>query len=358
MKLIIQPDDGVEPLLSLIKGAKKRVDMTVFRFDRSDLERSLKSAIDRGVKVDALIAYANRGGEKSLRRLELRFLDEGMTVARTSNDLIRYHNKVMIIDSQVLVVLSFNFTHLDIDRSRGFGVITKNKKWVAEASRLLDADAKRTPYKCDSDTFVVSPANARKVLGNFLKKARKQLLIYDPKISDREMLHILKEREKAGVEIRVIGQTKASLPVRRLHNMRLHTRTIIRDGAQAFIGSQSLRGNELDARREVGLIVQEAKIVSKLMATFESDWKTGVAQTAKVRAAVPEDAETPKVDTEKAMKVLAKELHPIATTVKKAVEKVVTETGEEILRDEEIKETVKKVVKKVVKQAVKEAVQA
>ncbi len=358
MKLIIQPDDGIEPLLSLIKGAKKRVDLTVFRFDRLDLERALRTAIDRGVKVNALIAYANRGGEKSLRKLELRFLEAGMTVARTANDLIRYHNKVMVIDSRILAVLSFNFTRLDIDRSRGFGVITKNKKWVAEASKLLDADGKRTPYKCDSDTFVVSPANARKVLGNFLKKAKKQLLIYDPKISDREMLRILKEREKAGIEIRVIGQTKASLPVRRLHNMRLHTRTIIRDGAQAFIGSQSLRGNELDARREVGLIVQEAKIVNKLMATFESDWKSGVAQTAKVRAAVPEDAETPKVDTERAMKVLVKELNPIATTVKRAVEKVVTETGEEILRDEEIKETVKKVVKKVVKQAVKEAVQA
>src|ERR1700693_6508625 len=123
-------------------------------------------------------------------------------------------------------------------------------------------------------------------------------------------------------------------------------------------GSQSLRANELDARREVGLIVHEAKIVNRLMATFESDWKSGVAQTAKVRAGVPKDAEPPKVDTEKAMKVLAKELHPIATTVKKAVEKVVTETGEQILRVGEIKETVKKVVKKVVKQAVREAVQA
>ncbi len=39
MKLIIQPEDGVEPLLSLIKGAKKRLDLTVFRFDRSDLEK-------------------------------------------------------------------------------------------------------------------------------------------------------------------------------------------------------------------------------------------------------------------------------------------------------------------------------
>ena len=136
----------------------------------------------------------------------------------------------------------------------------------------------------------------------------------------------------------------------------MHTRTIVRDGAQAFIGSQSLRGNELDARREVGLIVREAKIVNKLKATFESDWKSGVTQNVKVRAGVPKDAETPKVDTEKAMKILAKELHPIATTVKKAMERVVNETGEEILRDEEIKETVKKAVKKVVKQAVKEAV--
>jgi topoisomerase IA-like protein len=118
-----------------------------------------------------------------------------------------------------------------------------------------------------------------------------------------------------------------------------------------------LRANELDARREVGLIVHEAKIVNKLMATFESDWKSGVAQSAKVRAGVPKDAEPSKVDTEKAMKVLAKELHPIAT-VKKAVEKVVTETGEEILREGEIKATVKKVVKTVVKQAVKVAVQA
>ena len=121
-----------------------------------------------------------------------------------------------------------------------------------------------------------------------------------------------------------------------------------------------MRGRELDTRREVGLFVHEAKIAHKLMATFESDWKSGVAQRSKVRTDVPKnsakEAEPSKIDTEKVMKVLAKELHPIATTVKKAVEKVVTETAEEILRDEEIKETVKKVVKKVVKQAVREAV--
>ena len=63
--------------LSLIKGAKKRVGLTVFRFDRLDLKRALRTAIDRGVKVNALIAYANRGGEKSLRKLELHFWKRG-----------------------------------------------------------------------------------------------------------------------------------------------------------------------------------------------------------------------------------------------------------------------------------------
>jgi hypothetical protein len=117
-----------------------------------------------------------------------------------------------------------------------------------------------------------------------------------------------------------------------------------------------LRAHELDLRREVGLIVRDTKIVNKLMATFESDWKSGVSQKAEVPR--PKEAKPPKVDTEKAMKVLMKELDPIADTVKKAVEKVVVQTGEEILEEGKIKETVKKVLKKVVKQAVNDAVQA
>ena len=34
--------------------------------------------------------------------------------------------------------------------------------------------------------------------------------------------------------------------------VRLHVRAIIRDGTRAFVGSQSLRKEELDSRREVG----------------------------------------------------------------------------------------------------------
>jgi len=41
-------------------------------------------------------------------------------------------------------VLSFNFTHLDIDKSRGFGIVTTYPNWVREAVRLFRADCART----------------------------------------------------------------------------------------------------------------------------------------------------------------------------------------------------------------------
>jgi cardiolipin synthase len=368
VKLIIEPADGVGPLLAAVKSAKKSVEIAIFRFDRKDIETALKAAAARGVKVTALIAFANRGGERVLRKLEMRCLDAGIIVARTSNDLIRYHDKYVLIDRRVLCVLSFNFTHLDIDHSRGFGIVTSRADWVREAARMFRADCTRTKYAPKAETFVVSPPNARTALDTFLKRAKTQLLIYDPKISDKQMLRTLQIRAKAGVEIKVIGSVAGHPPfdVKKLAGMRLHTRTIIRDRRQAFVGSQSLRTAELDSRRELGLIVQDAKVVKTLIETFEADWARTDTKKASARLQEPDaltDApgdDRPAVSdkqVEQAVQIFTKELDPIAVSVKKAVRQAVAKAGEDVLHDKDVKDTMKKVVKKAVKEAVKEAVQ-
>lgn len=364
MKLIIEPTDSVAPLLSAIKSAKKSIEIAIFRFDRKDVEMALKAAADRGVKVSVLIAFSNRGGEEGLRKLELRCLAAGIIVARTADDLIRYHAKYILIDHRVLCMLSFNFTHLDIDHSRAFGVVTTRANWVTEAEKLFRADCTRSEYESTTDTFVVSPANSRNVLGTFLKRAKMELLIYDPKISDKEMLGILQEQAKAGIEIKVIGSVDGHAPfnVQKLNGMRLHSRTIIRDRRQVFVGSQSLRTAELDARREVGLIIDDAKSVAKLITVFDADWASACEKNA---LALPKVAETRKVqsatayakDEEKATLNLTKELNPLAVTVKRAVKLAVAKAGDDLLHDNGVKDTMKKVVKQAVKEAVKEAVQ-
>ncbi len=285
MKLIIQPDDGVTPLVQAVKNAKKTIDIVIFRFDRLELEKALEAAVTRGVVVRALIAHTNRGGEKLLRKLELRLLDAGVTVARTADDLPRYHGKMMVVDD-TLHVSGFNYTRLDIEKSRSFGIVTDDGKLVKEACALFEADSTRQPYKPSHDALVVSPESSRQILAEFIKKAKKELLIYDAKVSDRLMLRLLAERAKAGVEIRMfgkLGKGAVGIEARRLPDLRLHVRAIVRDGSAVFIGSQSLRKLELDGRREIGIIAEDERVAGKVREVFEADW--ALAPEAKPAAA-------------------------------------------------------------------------
>jgi cardiolipin synthase A/B len=274
MKLIVQPDDGVAPVVTGIKHARRSIDVLIFRLDRAEIARALEAAVARGVHVRALTAHTNRGGNKSLRKLEMRLLEAGVTVSRTADDLVRYHGKMMIVDGRLLHVYGFNFTGLDIESSRSFGVITKNKKLVAEAMKLFAADFDRQPYVPGYERFIVSPENSRERLAAFLKGARKQLLIYDPKVSDDAMLKIITERIADGVDVRVIGKVEAKWNVKseKYPGRRLHIRAIIRDRERAFIGSQSLRRLELEKRREVGVIVTDESVVRQMLKVFEDDW--------------------------------------------------------------------------------------
>ena len=272
---MIQPDDGLSPILQAVKRARKSIDLVIFRFDRVDLEKALGAAVTRGVVVRALIAHTNRGGEKVLRKLELRLLEAGVTVARTADDLPRYHGKMGIIDGTVFI-LGFNYTKLDIEKSRSFGIVTGNSTIYKEALALFEADSTRQPYTPSHKAFVVSPEQSRGPLTEFIRGARKQLLIYDEKITDRLMLRELSARAEAGVEIRVIGKMDKppkGVEFRKLSDMRLHVRAMIRDGTYAFVGSQSLRKLELDSRREIGLIVNDSRIAKKMQAVFEQDWQ-------------------------------------------------------------------------------------
>jgi phosphatidylserine/phosphatidylglycerophosphate/cardiolipin synthase-like enzyme len=280
VKLIIEPDDGVTPLVRGIRSAQKSIDIAIFRFDRPELEKALEAAVARGIPVRALIAHTNSGGEKILRKLETRLLAMGITVSRTADDLPRYHGKMMIIDD-TLYLLGFNYTKLDMEKSRSFGIVTREPRLVKEAASLFEADSNRRTYVPAHDRFVVSPETSRARLTSFIGGARKELLIYDEKVTDNLVQRLLEERARAGVRIRIIGKLEKSLDgieTRKLQDLRLHVRAIVRDGATAFVGSQSLRKLELDGRREVGVIIHDARVAKKIQSVFESDWKHAVVK--------------------------------------------------------------------------------
>lgn len=367
MKLLIQPGEGTTSLIKGINNARKSVEIVIFRFDRREVEGSLKNAVERGVFVHALVAHTNRGGEKKLRKLEMRLLAAGASVARTDDDLVRYHDKLLIVDRRVLYVLGFNLTYLDIQRSRSFGIVTKDRRLVQEAVRLFEADAQRQEYKPECDRFVVSPSNARKQLERFIKGAKKSLLIYDLNVTDAAMIRLLRDRAKAGVEIRVIGRVVrkgAKFELRRLANLRLHTRTMIRDGTAAFIGSQSLRAIELDIRREVGVIFREARVVNSLTRIFEEDWKAGRRQDDRPETPVNElqvRNEQGACARGKAPKSVAKavveKLSSVSNELEKTLQRAVSENANVEIDSTVIEQAVEEAVRGAVKQAVRDVME-
>jgi cardiolipin synthase A/B len=286
VKLIIQPDAGVVPIVNAIRKARKTIDICIFRVDIDEVERALAAAVQRGVRVRALIAHTNRGGEGRLRKLEQRLLAAGVTVSRTADDLLRYHAKYMIADD-ILHLFGFNLTKLDILKSRSFAVASRDRKAVAAALRLFESDVARQTFQAGASNLVVSPDTARSALASFIRGAKKELAIYDLKVHDPAFQKLLNERAAKGVTIRILGGMKKADPaiqVRPLKPLRLHVRAIIRDGTRAFVGSQSLRKEELDSRREVGLLVNNPTVTRMLMQTFEADWQDSA----------PKDAAKPK----------------------------------------------------------------
>ena len=355
MKLLIQPEDGVSPLVRAISQARQTIEIVIFRFDQREIERALAAAVSRGVSVHALIAHTNRSGEENLRKLEMRLLGQGITVARTADDLVRYHAKLMLIDGRELFLFAFNLTHQDLDRTRSFGLVTRSRDMVREAARLFEADVKRHPYEPSSDEFIVSPVNARKQLAAFLNGAKKQLLIYDPQVSDDAMIRIIEKRAKAGVDVRIIGKLgkKADGVSAQKLSMRLHTRTIIRDGKSAFIGSQSLRKVELDARREVGVVFRDAKIVSRLIEVFQQDWEQKREGDSTEDAALKPVGKVAK----KVAEAVAQELPPVVPMLHEMVREVIGPDGAVGLDVTQVESTVKEAVKEAVREAVKDVVE-
>ena len=248
---------GAAPLIRAIRNARKSVDAVIFA---AIWRRSRKRSKRRWGVASwcGLIAHTNRGGEKELRKLERRLLKAGVTVARTDDDLIRYHGKLLVIDGRRLFVMGFNYTELDLQKSRSFGVVTRSRKLIADAGRLIEADSNRQNFKPSPRGLVVSPENARQRLSRFIRKTRRELLIYDPNVADDDILQLLKTRANAGVRVRILGKVE-EVDGCRFQNPkfpgRLHVRALVRDGRRAFVGSQSLVKPELDERREVGIVI-------------------------------------------------------------------------------------------------------
>jgi cardiolipin synthase A/B len=127
---------------------------------------------------------------------------------------------------------------------------------------------------------------------------------------------------------------------------------MIRDGCTAFIGSQSLRQNELDNRREVGVIFRDRAAVNRLSKIFQDDWAVAVPKN-------PEDGcpgETIESTARRVSKTVVKELPPVAPALESALEEIAGVKVNGSLDRRQVEATVRGTVKQAVASAVESVV--
>lgn len=295
VSLIVQPGDSFFPIVEAIDSARSSIDITIFRMDDPVIQKAMLEAVARGVRVRALIAASPRGWEKQNKKI---LRDLGRAGVETKRPLAdskkqRYHYKILVVDRELSLVLTFNPTRENLHYTRDYGVVVHDTAIASELRRLFDADWNDKPFEPEASLpLAISPYNSRAKIVEFLYSAKRSIHISDAKVRDAEILALLRAKAAKGVEVRILGKDEAlkgktgAIQYRQISRFKMHAKCVVVDAARAIIGSMNLRPSSLDRRREVGIFVDDPKAIVQLEHVFDLDWNARTSSLAGTKRGV------------------------------------------------------------------------
>lgn len=284
---LVEPDDGIDPLLTRIEAATKEILVEVYIISDPQIMAELIAADQRGVQVRIILEQRTFGGN-TLNQKSKKILEEGGVEVRWSQKRFRFtHEKVIVFDDEEACILNENLSASAFLKNREFSVCTGDQAQVKSLQDIFQADWTGQIIDSFEQNLVVSPVNSRAKLLSLLRQAESHIEIVMEVFEDEETTAILKEKaQKMSVRIlfptpeQILANKKAAEEigrgggwVRKLANPYLHAKLILVDGERAYVGSVNLSANSFDENREVGIIVSQPEIVSRFLAIFESDWE-------------------------------------------------------------------------------------
>ena len=248
-------------MVDIIAHARERLVLSLFRCNDYGILDAIAAALERGVKVEAILTKRAKGGKKSLRKLWEALGDMGAVVHWYADPVVKYHAKYIVADAQRAMVATLNPTKKCFTRTWDFVYVTDDKDVVRSVSTLfaLDAAGERIlPRHRLSDRLIIGPEAARQRMRDLVAGARTKIQVLDHKLSDPEFVALLRERRAAGVDVALLGRKPVGPLVP-------HGKLLIIDEARAVLGSTAMSALSLDFRREVSILVEHRAVVANLV---------------------------------------------------------------------------------------------
>jgi phosphatidylserine/phosphatidylglycerophosphate/cardiolipin synthase-like enzyme len=357
------PDSTYSVTKRLFDAAKKTILIGIYDFSAPHIVELVQNALQRGVKIKLMLDIDNEKEQDLFDEL----LDQGVDAvpapscaSKRAKYFSSSHEKVIVIDDEWSLVQSGNYSSHSIplnvvdggdpnkfrfgNRDTGLAIRSRElakffskilkrdmalelagpqgvaKAAVAATAFLIEKAPTKVPLKLfPSKPFklnkaleiqpVLSPDNYMSVVPDFLKGARKSILIEQQYIrgSQSEIAKLLAAVKAAmsaskKLEVRIIlGKifNKKDLPKEKKNlqllskqyklklgkNIRFvdttrfvhcHNKMVLVDGKGVLVSSQNWSDSAVAKNREAGVILEHAGICAYYTEMFESDWKTAI----------------------------------------------------------------------------------
>ena len=261
-RLVVDIDARRRAIVEVIRGATREITLSLFRCNDDAIFTELAAATGRGVAVDVLVTSRSKGGKKRREKLWTALERTGATVHAYNDAVVKYHAKYLVADDGPAVVASLNFTRKCFNKTWDGLVITHDPAVISGLKALMAADCHELPLPADlSPRLIVGPERARAQLTALIEQARRSIRLIDAKLSDPDLVDLLKTRRADGIAVDIYG-------AKQLGRFKSHGKILLVDDATLVVGSLALAALSLDFRREVAIAVTDPEAIAEAQQLF------------------------------------------------------------------------------------------
>ena len=263
-RLVVSVDERRPALLEVIRQARRRITLSLFRCNEAAIFEELAAASERGVAVEVLVTSRAKGGRRKQDKLWSALEQTGATLWNYTDPVVKYHAKYLVADEGPAIVASLNLTKKCFRKTCDAVVVTHDPAVVSGLRRLWAADCARLAMPDNlTERLIVGPERARRQFTALIEQARTSIRLIDAKLSDPDLVSILKARRAAGLPVEIFSS-------KRVGGLKSHGKIMLIDDQTVVVGSLALAALSLDFRREVAIVVTEPSAVAEAVELFRA----------------------------------------------------------------------------------------
>jgi cardiolipin synthase len=122
--LLVQPNDGIDPVLSLVATASTSLRVQQFTLSEPRLIQAIIDAHRRGVAVRVMLNPLRSSGDRPNDTVFEQLQQTGMAVEWTNPTFVVTHEKSIVVDDHRALIATFNLVLKYFTETHDYGVIT------------------------------------------------------------------------------------------------------------------------------------------------------------------------------------------------------------------------------------------